>query len=200
MKKIQKFLSVILCVLMVFTVCVPAFAAKASPEREEKTDREIALVPEIKALAAIFISAETNETEAVTEHPVVSEDEPVIPEEEGDSGEDVTEGKIDGEVAETETPEDEIPEEEVPEEEDTYFECLKHCLNEGIRNLGMGALFVGGSVCSPVLFFVFPPVGAALLLAGFPFGVVCLFVGIGEIITSPVLALCFDTDDYLALV
>lgn len=102
--------------------------------------------------------------------------------------------------------EETVPEEEngiedaITEEEDTYFECLEHCLNEGARNLGLGALFMGGSVCSPVLFMIFPPVGAVLFLAGLPFGAVCLFVGIGEIITSPVLALFFDTDDYLALV
>lgn len=161
MKKIKKILSVILCVLMVFTVCVPAFAEKASPEREE---------------------------ESRTEQSAVTEEEPVIPDEDPD-----------GEGEENETPENVIPEDGM-QEEDTYIESLRHCLNEGVRNLGLGALFMVGSVCSPVLFMVFPPIGASLFFAGLPFGAVCFVTGAGEIITSPVLALFFDTDDNLSLI
>ena len=52
--------------------------------------------------------------------------------------------QITQETPETETPEESeedtvIPDE--PEEEDTYFECLKHCFNGGLRNLANAGLF-----------------------------------------------------------
>ena len=100
-----------------------------------------------------------------------------------------------------ETPEPETPEEEETEnpKEDTYFECLKHCFNGGLRNLANAGLFTAGTVLSPIMFLVFPPIGAALGIAGLPAGLMSLFVGIGEILASPVLAFFYDTDDYMSL-
>ena len=118
--------------------------------------------------------------------------------------------QITQETPETETPEEEeteTPEEseedtvipDEPEEEDTYFECLKHCFNGGLRNLANAGLFTAGTVLSPIMFLVFPPIGAALGIAGLPAGLMSLFVGIGEILASPVLAFFYDTDDYMSL-
>lgn len=99
-----------------------------------------------------------------------------------------------------ETPETDIPEEEtVPEEEDTYFECLVHCLKGGLQNVANAGLFFSGTALVPVISFVFPPIAIALGVAGLPASVVSLFVGIGEIIASPVLAFFYDTSDYMGL-
>ncbi len=105
-----------------------------------------------------------------------------------------------------ETPETEIPEEDeiideetVPEEESTYFERLKHCFNGGLQNLMNAGVFFAGTATSPIIFFVFPPIAVALGLAGLPAGAASFIVGIGEIITSPILAFFYDTDDYMSL-
>lgn len=128
------------------------------------------------------------------------------------SAEEFEEGatEITQETPETENPEEEeaetpdeseedtvIPEE--PEEKDTYFECLKHCFDSGLKNIANAGLFAAGTVLSPVVFFVFPPIAVVLGIAGLPVSVLSLFVGIGEILTCPILAFLYDTDDYLYL-
>ena len=96
-----------------------------------------------------------------------------------------------------ETPENERPEE--TDEEDTYIECFVHCLKGGLQNLSNAGLFAVGTVLSPIIFFVFPPGAVTVGIAGLPASAVSLFVGIGEIIASPILALFYDTDDYMGL-
>ncbi len=51
-----------------------------------------------------------------------------------------------------------------------------------------GICVVFGSILNPVA-WIFPPLGAALLVAGLPLGVVLAIAGIGKIITSPIAAL-----------
>ncbi len=111
-----------------------------------------------------------------------------------DSGETTTE--ITQETPETESPEEEIIPEE-PEEKGTYLECLVHCLKGGLQNISNAGLFAVGTLLCPIVFLVFPPVGIALGLAGLPVSVASLFIGIGEMLTSPILAFFYDTDDYL---
>lgn len=117
------------------------------------------------------------------------------------SAEELTEGttEITQETPETEKPEEEEAETPDDPEEDTYFECLKHCFDSGLQNILNAGLFTAGTVLSPIMFLIFPPIGAALGIAGLPVGVLSLFIGIGEILTCPILAFFYDTDDYLYL-
>ena len=80
-----------------------------------------------------------------------------------------------------ESPETEIPDADItvpdePEDEDTYFERVRHCFKGGLQNLANATLFFSGTALSPIVFFVFPPVGVALALAGMPVSVASLFV------------------------
>ncbi len=110
------------------------------------------------------------------------------------SAEELTEGttEITQETPETETPDD-------PAEEDTYLECLVHCLKGGLQNLSNAGLFFVGTIASPIMFLVFPPGAVTIGIVGFPASVASLFVGIGEIIASPILAFFFDTNDYMGV-
>ena len=112
------------------------------------------------------------------------------------SAEELTEGTTD---ITQETPEEDtvIPEE--PEEDDTYPECLVHCLKGGLQNISNAGLFAVGTVLSPIMFFVFPPAAVTVGIVGLPASAVSLFVGIGEIIASPILAFFFDTNDYMGV-
>lgn len=96
-----------------------------------------------------------------------------------------------------ETPETETPDE--PDEEDTYLECLVHCLKGGLQNLSNAGLFFVGTLASPIIFLVFPPGAITVGIVGLPASVASLFVGIGEIIASPILAFFFDTNDYMGV-
>lgn len=228
MEKLKKAISAILCAVLTFAVGVPAFAAQATlPEAKAETETEIKPIPEIAAMASFFVNAESAATE--TEQDIISaeentveeeifteteeeETEPEIPAEEGDTQKQPEENpdgeNTDGEP-ESETPEAENPEIEVPDfgdsdviiidDEDTYFEVLKHVLQGAGRNVLLGGLFMGGAVCSPVMMLVFYPVGVALALGGLPVGVLCLAVGVGEFVASPVIALFVDTDTYMGI-
>ncbi len=227
MEKIKKALSVILCAVMAFAVCVPAFAAqKTLPETETESEAEIAVIPEIAAMTAFFINAQVAETETEqsenlhTEEVIPEVDETVAEEEadtvipEEDKGEeelpeenpagDITQEETDGEMPDAEAPEEETPDTEIPDvividDEDTYLEVLEHCLQGAGRNLLMSAILVGGAVCSPIMIFVFYPIGVVLALGGLPMGALCFVVGAGELVTSPVLALFIDTDTNLTI-
>ena len=115
-----------------------------------------------------------------------------------ESGEGTTD--ITQESPETEIPDADITVTDEPEEEDTYSERVRHCFKGGLQNLANATLFFSGTALSPIVFFVFPPVGVALALAGMPVSVASLFVGIGEIIASPILAFFFDTGDYMGII
>lgn len=96
-----------------------------------------------------------------------------------------------------ETPETETPEE--TDKEDTYLECFVHCLKGGLQNLSNAGLFAVGTLLCPIVFFVFPPGAVTIGIVGLPASAVSLFVGIGEIIASPILAFFFDTNDYMGV-
>ena len=109
-----------------------------------------------------------------------------------------------------ETPETELPEEdetpvepdepiEPEEEKESYSERFERCIDGGVRNLGVGALLVGAALTSPILMLAFPPIGVSAALAGVPLGVFLMGAGLGEIVTSPVLALFIDEDTQLEL-
>lgn len=103
-----------------------------------------------------------------------------------------------------ETPETDLPEEEViipeePKEDSTYYERLSHCFRGGLQNLANAGLFAAGTLLCPIVFLVFPPVGVILGIMGLPSGMASLFVGLGQIIASPILAFFYDTDDYMVL-
>lgn len=49
------------------------------------------------------------------------------------------------------------------------------------------------------MFLVFPPGAITVGIVGLPASVASLFVGIGEIIASPILAFFFDTNDYMGI-
>ncbi|MBR2869301.1 MAG: hypothetical protein IKB88_09630 [Clostridia bacterium] len=115
-----------------------------------------------------------------------------------ESGKGITD--ITQESPETEIPDTDITVSEELEKEDTYSERLRHCFKGGLQNLMNAGLFLTGTALSPVTFFVFPPIAVALGLIGVPISAASLFVGIGEIIASPILAFFFDTNDYMGLI
>lgn len=88
----------------------------------------------------------------------------------------------------------------IPEEkkEETYTERLEYCVSEGKQNLAAGVGLIGAFLISPLL-FVIPPIGVVAMVAGLPAGLASLFVGIGEIVASPLLAFFVDTDTGLLL-
>ena len=101
---------------------------------------------------------------------------------------------------------EELPEENgdetdpaIPEEKgETYKDRLVHCVEEGKQNLAVGLGLIGAFLISPLLFII-PPVGVVVMIAGLPAGLASLFVGIGEIVASPLLAFFVDTDTGLLL-
>ncbi len=74
----------------------------------------------------------------------------------------------------------------------TYGDRIQIIVDDGKWALVYGAIcLVGGTVLNPVMWII-PPVGAALLVAGIPLGLLMTVIGAGKIITSPFAALFFD--------
>lgn len=95
---------------------------------------------------------------------------------------------IDSEIVEEEFESGEIYVTDDPEEL-TYKDKVLLILGESKwAFIYSGICIVFGSILNPVA-WIFPPLGATLLVAGLPLGVVLAIAGIGKIITSPIAAL-----------
>ena len=200
MKKfIQKTTSIFMSLAMVALIGAPAYAAEAKNEPEQLKPEIIeSVLPDIaseKSTLAVDIQAEEpdEETEntnitATPSDPVISDEEVLDLIESEEVRDALEDAGIDSETVEEEIENGEIFVTDDPEEL-TYKDKVLLILGESKwAFLYSGICIVFGSILNPVA-WIFPPAGAALLVAGLPLGVVLAIAGIGKIITSPIAAL-----------
>ena len=200
MRNIKKVIAAILCMSIVLAVYVPFGSAEDITEETTAIQQLVQLDSEEQVADQTEKETEHNEenVEETTESEEESVEETTETEEETDDTEEES-----TESEEDEAPEEDVtePEEELPQTEKTesYSERLAYCVEEGLYNMGVGVAIIGMFFTSP-LFFVIPPIGVVAMIGGLPVGLASLFVGAGEVVASPVLALFIDTDTSLVFI
>lgn len=77
----------------------------------------------------------------------------------------------------------------------SYPEKVVIVAQSGLSNIGTGLLFIAGGSLFNLPTWIIPPIGASLLLAGLPLGLIITVAGLGELVGSPIIAI-FSGDNY----